>query len=276
MRRLHLFEWEDQPWLPVVFRDFITDQLRFSHNEAMREPINAAIAGKLVEVLRRTESTRIVDLCSGAGGPVLKIGRLVREAIGPGLQVVLTDLFPNVAAMKRVETESAGFSGRLEPVDAANVPAELVGVRMIFTALHHFKPEQVRAVLRDAVDKGAPIAVFEPLERTPRMIGLVGPMSLLRGFTHAHRVGRLTAARAFFSYVLPLAPAIFAWDGFVSTLRSYTSAELGALAASVKAEGYRWETGRFEVSGPFGPMPTTYLIGIPDRPGTARGKLSSG
>jgi hypothetical protein len=29
MRRLHLFEWEDQLWLPRVFRDFITDQLTF-------------------------------------------------------------------------------------------------------------------------------------------------------------------------------------------------------------------------------------------------------
>ena len=68
MRRMHLFEWEDQPWLPRVFRDFITDQLRYTHNQPMREPVNAAIAARLAAVLVRTKTTQIVDLCSGAGG----------------------------------------------------------------------------------------------------------------------------------------------------------------------------------------------------------------
>ncbi len=77
--RAHLFEWEDQPWLPPVFRDFITDQLRYSHGEAMRLPINSAIAQHLQQLLERTGSERIVDLCSGAGGPVVQIGRLLHD-----------------------------------------------------------------------------------------------------------------------------------------------------------------------------------------------------
>jgi len=51
MRRFHLFEWEDQPWLPAVFRDFITDHLRYTSNEPMRRPINVAIAQRLTAVL---------------------------------------------------------------------------------------------------------------------------------------------------------------------------------------------------------------------------------
>jgi hypothetical protein len=63
--------------------------------------------------------------------------------------------------------------------------------------------------------------------------------------------------------VIPLAPALFAWDGMVSALRTYTPRELRALAASVSQDGYEWESGRFEVNGPYGKMPTTYLLGFP-------------
>ena len=124
-------------------------------------------------------------------------------------------------------------------------------MRTMFAALHHFRPEQARLVLSDAVLKGAAIAVFEPLERTVRMVALLGVMSFLRGFTHTPRIGRVTPSRFFFTYVLPLAPLVFAWDGMVSALRTYTPDELGSLAAST-SEGmnYRWETGRFETSGP--------------------------
>jgi hypothetical protein len=264
MRRFHLFEWEDQPWLPAVFRDFITDHLRYTHSEAMREPVNQGIARHLADVLARTRTTDIVDLCAGAGGPVARIARILTEDLAVSTTILLTDQYPNVAAFRRLEYESGGrIRGRYEPTNATDVPAELRGLRTLFTALHHFRPPIAKMVLEDAARKRAPIAVFEPLERTLRMMVLVGLMSFLRGFTHTHRVGRLTLARVLLTYVLPVAPAIFAWDGAVSTLRSYTADELMALAHSVSAPGYAWEAGRFDVQGPYGRMPTTFLIGTP-------------
>jgi hypothetical protein len=264
MRRVHLFEWEDQPWLPQVFRDFITDQLRYTHNEAMREPVNAAIARRLASLLARTRTSRIVDLCAGAGGPLPAIGRILVDDLSVPVEILLTDLYPNLAAFKEIEVQSGGrVSARYEPTDATDVPHELHGLRTLFTALHHFQPAHARLILADAVRKRAPIAVFEPLERTARMVALVGLMSFLRGFTHTPRVGRLTAGRFLVTYVLPLAPAIFAWDGSVSALRTYTAEELLELATSVAGSQYDWEAGRFDVPGPFGRMPTTYLVGVP-------------
>jgi len=264
MRRVQLFEWEDQPWLPRVFRDFITDHLRYTHNEPMRQPVNMAIAERLASVLARAQTTQIVDLCAGAGGPVDKIGRILVEDLSIPVTIVLTDLFPNVVAFKRLEAQSGGrIRARYESTNATDVPAELGGLRTLFTALHHFRPSDVQLVLADAVRKKAPIAVFEPLERTIRMMVLVGVISFLRGFTHTHIVGRLTLPRALMTYVLPVAPAMFAWDGTISTLRTYTADELLALAQGVSTDNYDWEAGRFDVPGPYGPMPTTYLTGVP-------------
>lgn len=264
MRRLQLFEWEDQPWLPRVLRDFITDQLRFTHTERMREPVNRAIAERISSLLARTGRTRIVDLCAGAGGPISQIAGLVSEQLQKPVEVVVTDLYPNVAAFRALVDESEGrISARFEPTDATDVPADLSGVRTVFTALHHFEPALAKRVLADAVRKRQPIAVFEPLERTLRMALLVGVMSFVRGFTHAHRVGRMTPQRAVFTYALPVAPFVFGWDGTVSALRSYTASELLHMARAVTSTGYDWDAGRFETPGPFGLMPTTYLIGLP-------------
>jgi len=264
MRRVHLFEWEDQPWLPQVFRDFITDHLRYTHNERMREPVNLAIARHLASLLARTRTSRIVDLCAGAGGPLPKIGRILAEDLSVPVEILITDRYPNVAAFKEIEEQTGGrVRARYESTSAADVPPELHGVRTLFTALHHFKPPLAKLILADAVRKRAPIAVFEPLERTLRMVALVGLMSFVRGFTHTPRVGRLTVQRFLVTYLVPLAPAIFAWDGSVSAMRTYTAAELLELARSIPNDEYEWEAGRFDVGGPFGLMPTTYLIGRP-------------
>lgn len=264
MRRLQLFEWEDQPWLPHVFRDFITDQLKFTHTEPMRKPVNLAMARQLARLLARTRRSQIVDLCAGAGGPITEISRILSEELGVSARVVVTDLYPNVPAFRAVEVESGGrIIGQTEPIDATDVPVALSGVRTVFTAFHHFGPDLARRVLADAVRKREPIAIFEPLERTFRMTVLVGLMSFLRGFTHAHRVGHVTPARCVLTYVLPLAPLAFAWDGAVSTLRTYTADEMLEMANAVTSDAYQWEAGRFDVAGPYGPMPTTYLVGEP-------------
>jgi len=33
------------------------------------------------------------------------------------------------------------------------------------------------------------------------------------------------------------------------------------MTKTISTGDYQWEVGRFEVDGPYGPMPTTYLIG---------------
>jgi hypothetical protein len=262
VRRLHLFEWEDQPWLPAVFRNFITEHLRYTLNEQMRKPINLAIGDRLKRISQATERTQIVDLCSGAGGPLPWITRLMADELGYPVQVTLTDLYPNTKVFERIASDSAGrIKACAEPVSAWDVPRHLDGIRTMFTAFHHFRPEQGRLVLADAARKGAPLAIFEPLERSVRGVAIIGLMSLLRGFTHTPRLGNLTFGRFMFTYVLPLCPLLLAWDGVVSCLRTYTPSELADLAG--KHDGYQWESGRFDVESPFGPLPTTYLIGVP-------------
>lgn len=148
LRRLHLFEFEDQSWFPNVWRDAMTDYLR--HISSRMELYRHAI-DPLERVLEKSRSTRIVDLCSGGAGPLTPIVKLWANS-GRSVPATLTDLYPNHAAFEESAQDSDGLIGyRSEPVDASRVPADLEGLRTIFNGLHHFRPAVAQAVLADAV-----------------------------------------------------------------------------------------------------------------------------
>src|SRR5687767_5837892 len=139
MRRIHAIELEDQPWMPRLIRDFATDYLR--HVIEMSDAY-APVLPLITEALHASGEHRVVDLCSGGGGPWPGLLPRVRAKLST-LQVVLTDRYPNAAAAERVKAIE-GLSYHDEPVDALRVPAQLTGFRTMFTALHHFRPDEVR------------------------------------------------------------------------------------------------------------------------------------
>jgi hypothetical protein len=74
------------------------------------------------EALRLTGSGQVVDLCSGAGGPMpVLLQALATEGITPN--VTLTDRFPNLPSFQQaVEGSKGQVSFHPEPEDARAVP----------------------------------------------------------------------------------------------------------------------------------------------------------
>lgn len=254
MERLHLFEFADQPWLPAVLRDLLTDQLEL---EATR--VYPAVAPRLARAMRRAGCTHLVDLCSGAGGPVLALREALEARLGAATTVELTDRFPNLAAFERAGRRAPGrVTGRATPVDARRVPPELTGFRTLFTALHHFRPAEARAILQDAVDCGAPIGVFERTVRTP-WAPLAMARAALRVWLRAPLDLPRTPARLLLGGLVPVVPWLYFVDASVSHWRTYTPAELLAMTRALRGPPHRWELGREGV--------VTYLIGTAGRRG---------
>src|SRR5688572_3470335 len=159
MRRIHVPELEDEAWFPAVLRDGLTSFLRVA-TERLR--VFDAAAPVLADVVRRQRARRIVDLCSGGGGPLLSILEHMHDVE----HAVLTDLFPIARAFDvAVRRLPVRVRAHRSPVDATNVPDELDGVRTIFNALHHFRPKDARKIFADAVAKRQPICAFEVVER---------------------------------------------------------------------------------------------------------------
>jgi hypothetical protein len=66
-------------------------------------------------------------------------------------------------------------------VDTTHVGSDLDGFRTLFTAFHHFRPEEVRAVLADAVRNDCGIGAFEATERsvTALLLARLAPLIVL-------------------------------------------------------------------------------------------------
>ena len=257
--RRHLFELMDQPWWPRALRDGATGYLQALLSK--ERPFEVALPA-LSGALSASDSTQIVDLCSGGAGPWLTLLPALRAESGRALEILLTDLYPNEDARALAEgLQAEGLRYEPEPVDALALGAERSGLRTIVNGLHHFRPEDARRLLADAVAAGQPIAVLELLQRTwaDVLAALaVVPLSVL---VTVPRIRPLRAATLALTYLLPLLPAAVAWDTLISTLRCYTPDELLELAQSVPgSQGYVWavETHRT----PRG-LPVTYLTGYP-------------
>lgn len=258
MPRLHLVELEDLPWFPAPVRDAATGYLQMMIHQS--DAFGPAVP-LLSDAISRTGAGRIVDLCSGGGGPWRRLSAALRDA-GVSRPVLLTDRYPNVGAVHAVNGGDTAVPVALHPapVDATQVPSSLDGFRTMFSAFHHFRPHDARAVLADAVADGAPIAIFERTKRnlTCFLLMLVTPLFVLLGMP-AVRPFRVT--NLLFTYLIPLVPIVVIWDGIVSTLRTYSVEELRALVASVPGqEQFDWSIG--EAAGR-GPLPMLYLVGTP-------------
>lgn len=257
MRRIGLSEIHEQPWFPKFLRDDVTDVLQFTLNFGR---VYQPAASCLRKALKAAETDRLVDLCSGAGGPWSWLYRLVQNEDAGKLQVCLTDKYPNIASFERLHEASGGRIGYCaEPVDAARIPMQLRGFRTLFTSLHHFSPEEAAAIIQNAVDTRQGIAIFEaPRRRTLCILmAVLMPLSaLLMGpFIRPFRLSRII-----WTYLLPVIPFVLWFDGILSCLRAYSLAELSELIRNLKPNNYKWEIG--ERMGLLAPM--TYVLGYPE------------
>lgn len=255
MRRLHLFELEDQPWFPATIRDLATDYLHFMQSAWA---VHRSAVPFLEEALREGRTTHIVDLCSGGSGPIPAIVRDLRDK-GADVTATLTDLYPNVPALEHIAAASGGAIDFVaQPVDARAVPNDLRGLRTLFNGFHHFRPADAQTLLRDAAAARQPIAIFEMSRRSAGMLAVVLLVPifvlLLTPFVRPFKWKRL-----FWTYLIPLVPLTCLWDGIVSQLRAYTVPELRAMAAAAGSMTWRADEPRLE--GRRARM--TYLLGWP-------------
>jgi hypothetical protein len=255
--RLQLFELEDQPWFPSVVRDLATDYLRFVER---RFRLHMHALPILARATQASGAERVIDLCSGGAGPVPALVDELGKA-GIGTPFVLTDRFPNLEAFRGAKAEGNGqidFVAR--PIDARDIPGELVGLRTFFNAFHHFAPSEGLEILTAAAEANQPIAVLEiperslasllPLLLTPIFVWLATPF--IRPFS---------LRRLLFTYLIPVVPLTCLWDGIVSQLRAYRPDELQAMAEQVPVRGFAWEAGVHRA--PSVPGRLTYLLGWP-------------
>jgi len=254
MRRREWFELHDHRLYPSFLRDLFTDAL-----EAIWNYTNSyrVIVPRLRAAMEDAGTHQIVDLCSGGGGPWIRLRAQFVTTEGFPVSVSLTDKYPNERALTQSRTES-GIEFYLAPVDARQIPTDLEGFRTIFSTFHHFDPEAARAILADAVTRHQGIAIFEAAKRSLSTALATAAVPFLC-WRVTPRIRPFSWSRILWTYLLPVVPFTLFVDGILSCVRAYSLEELRELTEDLSHDDYRWEIG--EQDG--GRIGIIYLIGRP-------------
>jgi len=163
--RLHLAEVEDQSWCPSWLREHTHKALARTWRmsvSARGSPSLQACQVLLDQLGGPTNASRytFVDACAGAGGPTPLIEQRMNEQLrSAGLdsvRFVLTDLWPDIKAWKRITSKHENISYIEQPIDATK-GVRLSGpeekeCRMFNLSFHHFDDGPAEKVLTSAVE----------------------------------------------------------------------------------------------------------------------------
>lgn len=198
---------------------------------------------KLVdEVLSESGEHKIVDLCSGSGGPMESIYVNLKKD-HPNLEMELTDLYPNLDTASVINSKEDGISFQTESVNAAEVPESLKGVRTMICSFHHMPPKVARGILENAKYSKQPLVVFELSDNSfPRLLAWTAfPINIIMSFFITPLARPLTWYQLVFTYLIPVIPICYGWDGAVSNLRTYTVDDLDELLEGLEDDTYSWK-----------------------------------
>jgi len=238
----------------------------------------------LAGLVKRTKTTAIVDLCSGAGGPLPLIQHDMHK-LGCHVSVKYTDISPNIDQLEFVKKDSNNFFDQqrqaakssssaeqeshgvcdcsteysASSVDATNCSEP--GIRTVFAGFHHFEPDLATKVLANAVSTRAPIAIFEVTERSVRNFIEFGILLPILALLFTPFIKPFSWARLFYTYIIPIVPIILTVDGYTSCIRTYREDEFMAIVRSIPNwSSFNWSIKRTWPG--FGPILVNYF-GVP-------------
>lgn len=251
-----LFEFEDLDWFPDTIRESMTDYLRYLITTLnFYEPIIPLI----IKGLKQTNSSQIVDLCSGGGGAIEQIQTNIVQQSDTEIKIILTDKFPNKNAFEFISSKTQGrISFSDTSVDASDVPVTLKGFRTIFSGFHHFNNQFAKSVLKNAVDARCGIGIFDGGNKNIFAVLAVLIFHPILFFVFTPFFKPFRFSRLLFTYLIPIIPICTVWDGVVSIIRLYKPTDLLKIAREVDNVNYFWEAGKKRSN--LG-LNVTYLIG---------------
>lgn len=211
----------------------------------------------------------IVDLGSGSGGVIPSlISHLSQDNETGDLNYIMTDLHPSQVSIEKYNTdEFPNLQYFPKSVNATDLDAAPAGIKTMINSFHHMPPDVARGILASAQRSKQAILIFEMQEnKIPTLIwALFLPLGLLITFIMALVLTPfskpLAISQLVFTYLIPIIPICFAWDGQASYARMYSMKDIDNILPS-QVEDYTWEKGIGQKSN--GKSIGTFLIGLPN------------
>lgn len=266
MKRVQLFEFEDFAWFPSWLRTCLTNLIVVF---AKLMGVGEVLSDILAPILKQQKLNNIVDLGSGAGGPMPMVLKTLNAQEGlSNVQLTMTDLYPNEDAMTQFGGgKVANINYHTFSVDATQIETAPEGIKTMVNCFHHMPPAKAKQILASAYENKQPILIYELTEnKTPFLVWMLFlPLSLPIVFIMVlfmtPFVRPLTFRQLFFTYMIPIIPIFYAWDGQASMPRMYAMKDLDILLEGLSSSEYSWEKG--PAKNKKGKAVGTYLLGLP-------------
>lgn len=267
MKRIQLFEFEDFNWFPSWLRVCMTNLIVILQRMIGVPEVLAALIGN---VLKRKNISQIVDLGSGSGGAMPDVmASLHKIEELKKVSLIMTDLYPSQEMLKKFNSnEPVDLKYHETSVDATNIATAPEGLKTMVNCFHHMPPKKAKEILASAQRANQPLLIYEMGENNiPLLIWwLLLPISLviliIMVLFMTPFVKPLTWRQIVFTYLIPIIPICYAWDGQASLPRMYTLNDLDVLLEGLGSENYTWEKGQAKKKN--GKKVGTYLLGLPN------------
>jgi hypothetical protein len=266
MKRIQLFEFEDFSWFPGIIRASMTNLIVILHKLMGTRDVLSKL---LLNIRQHYDYTRIVDLGSGSGGVMPEVIKKINETFsGPPVKLLLTDLYPNEQFIHQInKNKSAHITYHSIAIDATDFGYAPAGLKTMINSFHHMPPEVAKNILSSAQNNKEPLLIYEMAEnKIPTILWwLLLPISLLililMVFFMTPFVRPLTWQQLLFTYLIPIIPICYAWDGQASMVRMYTFDDIKELLKDTESEDYTWEMAQAKKKN--GKKLGYYILGMP-------------
>ncbi len=266
MKRVQLFEFEDFSWFPTWLRTCMTNLI-----VVLQKLMGIAdVLADLIEgVLRENKLEHIVDLGSGSGGAMPEVlAKLRKRKRLEDIQLLMTDLYPNATFIQKFNQDPSDQIRYSETaIDATNFAQMPKGLKTMVNSFHHMPPKVARKILTSAEENKQAILIYEMAEnKIPLLVWwFLLPVSLLivmlMALLMTPFVRPLTWRQLVFTYLIPIIPICYAWDGQASLPRMYAFQDIDELLSGLGSDEYKWEKGHAKKAN--GKKMGTYLLGFP-------------
>lgn len=236
MKRIQLFEIEDFPWFPNFLRKYLM-QLLYRFHQLLG---SAEVAATQIEALfQKSNFSKITDLCSGNGQLAISVFEKLSLPIE---QFTVTDLYPT--SFHNSSDKTSGLRFQSEPTDALTYRPEAGELITMLAAFHHFSEEETQQILERVMAQNAALMVLEiSANDYPKFLWWTAiPINMLSSLVLTLFVKKWSLGQFFFTYVIPILPLVFEWDGAVSNARTYGVDDLKILLSRCSLpDHYRYE-----------------------------------
>lgn len=222
---IHAFDFEfmDLNGMPGSLRAVLRDILEVGNGAPFRNYYQWT-SSSVYEYAQKNNISQIVELGAGCA-PITR--HLIRKYPEWNATFQITDLNPDVVNFKNLEKSDKRVTAVYDSFDFTKKISGYENSLLVLSAtFHHVSENQKNKILLNLKSLSPHVMIFEPLRPTASSLFFVLG-ALLSGFlTPLFRLNSKKFLRSFiWCWLIPIAPFLFLWDGWVSALRCWNKSK---------------------------------------------------